>query len=80
MDKFESVIIDKILVYSKHKKEHEEHLRIILLLSEHQVYPKFSKCDFYKPQIQYLGHIIMNKGIVVEPERIKSIKEWPTPT
>ena len=52
LDKFVLVFIENILVYSKSKEEHEEHLRIVLrVLREHQSYAKFSKCDFYKPQI-----------------------------
>ena len=52
LDKFILVFIDEILLYSKNKEEHEEHLRIVLrVLREHQLYDKFSKCDFYKPQI-----------------------------
>ena len=48
--------------------EHDEHLRIVLrVLREHQLYSKFSKCDFYKPHIQYLGHIIFNIGLAVDP-------------
>ena len=43
-------------------------------------YAKLSKCDFYKPQIQYLGHIISEKGIAIDPENIKSIEDWTTPT
>ena len=50
------------------------------MLQEHQLYAKFIKCDFYKPQIQYLGHIISKKGIVINQENIKSIEEWHTPT
>ena len=81
LDKFILVFIDDILVYSKSKEEHEEHLHIVLqVLREHQLYTKCSKCDFYKPQIQYLGHIISDKGIAVDPKKIKSIEDWPTPT
>ena len=50
LDKFVLVFIDNILVYSKTKEEHEEHLRIVLqVLQEHQLFTKFSKCEFYKP-------------------------------
>ena len=50
------------------------------MLREQQIYANFSKCDFYKPQIQYLGHIISEPGIAVDLENIKAIKDWPTPT
>ena len=53
LDKFVLVFIDDILVYSRNKEEHEEHLHIVLrVLREHHLYAKFSKCDFYKPKIQ----------------------------
>ena len=81
LDKFVLVFIDNILVYSKSTKEHEEHICIVLrVLWEHHLYAKFSKCDFYKPKIQYLGHIISKKGIVIDPENIKAIEDWTTPT
>ena len=52
LDKFALVFIDDILVYSKRKEKHEDHLCIVLkVLWEHQLYAKFSKCDFYKPHI-----------------------------
>eukprot|EP00253_Pinus_taeda_P021805 PITA_21805 len=60
--------------------EHKEHLRMVLqTLREHQLYAKFSKCDFFKEEIQYLGHVITKEGIAVDPEKIKSIMEWPIP-
>eukprot|EP00253_Pinus_taeda_P026738 PITA_26738 len=60
--------------------EHHEHLRIVLqTLREHQLYAKFSKCDFFKEEIQYLGHVITKDGIAVDPEKIKAIMEWPVP-
>ena len=50
LNKFVLVFIDDILVYSKSKEEQEEHLRVVLqVLWEHELYAKFSKCDFYKP-------------------------------
>ena len=56
-------------------------MRIVLqTLKENQLYAKFSKCEFYKDKIQYLGHNISEQGLVVDPEKIKAIKEWPVPT
>ena len=70
LDKFVLVLIDDILVYSKSEKEHKEHLRIVLqILKENQLYAKFSKCEFYKDNIQYLGHIIYEQGLAIDPEK-----------
>jgi hypothetical protein len=62
LDKFVLVYVDDILVYSKNREEYEEHLRMVLqVLREHQLYAKFNKCDFYKKEIQYLGHVILGR-------------------
>ena len=80
LDKFVLVFLDDILVYSKNEKEHEENLILTLqLLREDQLYAKLSKCDFYRDRIQYLGHIISEEGTSVDPEKIESIMNWPTP-
>ena len=73
--------LDKfVLVYSKNEVEHEEHLRLTLqFLREHKLYAKLSKCDFYKDMSHYLGHIILDEGIYVDPEKIEAIMNWPTP-
>eukprot|EP00253_Pinus_taeda_P011517 PITA_11517 len=80
LDRFVLIFIDDILIYSRTIEEHYEHLRMVLqTLQEHQLYAKFSKCDFFKEEIQYLGHVITKEGIAVDPEKIKDIMDWPMP-
>nr|GEV59101.1 putative reverse transcriptase domain-containing protein [Tanacetum cinerariifolium] len=65
---------------SSNKKEHEEHLILILeLLKKKELYVKFSKCEFWIPKVQFLGHVIDSKGIHVDPAKIESIKDWASP-
>ncbi|GKC19464.1 putative reverse transcriptase domain-containing protein [Tanacetum coccineum] len=80
MDKFVIVFIDDILIYLKNKQEHEEHLKLTLeLLKKQELYAKFSKCEFWIPKVQFLGHVIDSEGIHVDPAKIESIKDWTSP-
>nr|GEX05801.1 hypothetical protein [Tanacetum cinerariifolium] len=76
LDKFVIVFINDILIYSKRKQEHEEHLKLILeLLKKEWLYAKFSKYEFWIPKIQFLGYVIDSQGIHVDPTKIDSIKD-----
>ncbi|GJS03414.1 putative reverse transcriptase domain-containing protein [Tanacetum coccineum] len=77
LDRFVIVFIDDILIYSKSRKEHEGHLKLILnLLKKEELYAKFSKCEFWLSKVQFLGHVIDSEGIHVDPAKIEAIKDW----
>lgn len=79
--KFVQLFFDDILVYNKTWKECFTHLHQVLsTLKENQFYAKVSKCMFSKDEVNYLGHVISNEGVNVDPEKIKAMTEWPTPT
>ncbi|KAL1531106.1 hypothetical protein AAHA92_33824 [Salvia divinorum] len=80
LDKFVLVFIDDVLVYSKNEKEHEEHLRTTLeTLRAEKLYAKFSKCEFWLKEVNFLRHVVTAEGIRVDPAKVEAVKLWKTP-
>ena len=81
MDKYVTVYLDDILIYSATEEEHKKHLESVLSrLRDHKLYAKLEKCEFVRHEVEYLGYIISQSGISPVPEKVTAIKQWPVPT
>lgn len=80
LDRFVVMFIDDILVNLRSREEHEQHLRIVLqTLREHQLFAKFSKCEFWLESVAFLGHIISKDGLAVDPAKVEAVAKWKRP-
>ena len=81
LDKFVVVFIDNILVYSKIEHEHSEHLRSVLqIMRERKLYAKLSKCEFWMKEVKFLGHVVSQRGISIDPSKVEAALNWEQPT
>ena len=80
LDQLVVVFVDDILIYSQSEWEHEYHLRIVLqLLRDHQLYAKFSKCEFWLIEVKFLGHVVSASGVLVDLEKVEAVMSWERP-
>ena len=80
VDQFFIVFIDDILIYSKDREDHDTHLWVVLeTLRKERLYAKLSKCDFWLKEVSFLGHIVSEEGIQVDPKKIEVVIDWKPP-
>ena len=80
LDQFMVVFVDDFLIYSQSEEDHEDHLRIVLqALGEHQLYAKFSKCEFWLTEVRFLGHVVSSLGASVDQEKVEAVMSLERP-
>ena len=80
LDQFVVVFVDDIWIYSQSEDEHEDHLRIVLqALKDHQLYDKFSKCEFCLFEVKFLGHVVLALGVSIDLEKAEVVMCWERP-
>ena len=81
LDSIVIIYLDDILIFSENEEQHKIDLeRVLRKLEQHKLYAKLSKCEFFKSEVAFLGHVISEKGIAVDPSKVKSIVDWPNLT
>ena len=77
LSQFVVVFVDDILIYSQFEEENEDHLRVILhVLSDHQLYVKFSKCEFWLTEVKFLRHVVPATSVSVDLKKVEAVMSW----
>ena len=80
LDQFVMAFVKDILIYSQSEEEHEDHLRVVLqFLRDHQLYSKFSKCEFWLTEVRFLGHVVLASSMSMDPEKVEAVMSWERP-
>jgi len=74
------VYLDDILIFTRTEEEHAKAIRRVLqVLQEHKIFLHLEKCEFCKEQIEYLGLVISENEVSMDPVKVVGVREWPTP-
>ncbi|CAI7810857.1 unnamed protein product [Closterium sp. NIES-54] len=81
LDRCVIVYLDDILIFSNTREQHLRDIDAVFKrLQENRLITKGSKCEFFKQELEFLGHVISRDGIKIDPAKIKTIQEWKPPT
>jgi len=74
------VYLDDILIFMKIEEEHERAVwRVLEILAEHKLFLRLEKCEFHQKQIEYLGLVISENEVAIDPVKVAGVCEWPIP-
>jgi len=74
------VYLDNILIFTKTEEEHEQAVqRVLEILAEHKLFLRLEKCEFHQKQIEYLGLVISENKVMMDPVKVARVREWPIP-
>jgi len=74
------VYLDDILIFTKMEEEHERVVqRVLEILTEHKLFLRLEKCEFHQKQIEYLGLVISENKVAMDPVKVARVREWPVP-
>lgn len=80
LNRFVCIYLDDILVFSRTKEEHYEHIELVLqTLQAESLKANMKKCDFFKPELVFLGHVVTCQGLKPDPAKVSTVVDWPTP-